>query len=177
MKKILLMCVSLLFSIAGFSENIQFVDQTAKNICVQKWDANGDGELSLEEAAAVTDIGSVFTAQKDLRSFSEFQYFTGVTAIPAYAFQGCYYLSSIIVPDNVSTISDRAFEWCERLVSINIPAKVTSLGNRLFNGCYSIAFITSGMENPTASDDTFLGLSASSVKLFVPVGSKSKYKN
>ncbi len=177
MKKILLMCVSLLFSIAGFSENIQFVDQTAKNICVQKWDANGDGELSLEEAAAVTDIGSVFTAQKDLRSFSEFQYFTGVTAIPAYAFQGCYYLSSIIVPENVSTISDRAFEWCERLVSINIPAKVTSLGNRLFNGCYSIAFITSGMENPTASDDTFLGLSASSVKLFVPVGSKSKYKN
>ena len=177
MKKILLMCVSLLFSIAGFSENIQFVDQTAKNICVQKWDSNGDGELSLEEAAAVTDIGSVFTAQKDLRSFSEFQYFTGVTAIPAYAFQGCYYLSSIIVPENVSTISNEAFEWCERLVSINIPAKVTSLGNQLFNGCYSMAFITSGMENPTASDDTFLGLSTSSVKLFVPVGSKSKYKN
>ena len=177
MKKILLMCVSLLFSIAGFSENIQFVDQTAKNICVQKWDANGDGELSLEEAAAVTDIGSVFTAQKDLRSFSEFQYFTGVTAIPAYAFQGCYYLSSIIVPENVSTISNEAFEWCERLVSINIPAKVTSLGNRLFNGCYSMAFITSGMENPTASDDTFLGLTTSEVKLFVPAGSKSKYKN
>ena len=178
MKKILLMCVSLLCSIAGFSETIiQFEDQNAKNICVQNWDTNGDGELSQEEAAAVTDIGGVFTAQKDLRSFSEFQYFTGVTAIPAYAFQGCYYLSSIIVPENVSTISNEAFEWCERLVSINIPAKVTSLGNRLFSGCYSMAFITSGMENPTASDDTFLGLSTSSVKLFVPVGSKSKYKN
>ena len=134
MKKILLMCVSLLFSIAGFSENIQFVDQTAKNICVQKWDANGDGELSLEEAAAVTDIGSVFTAQKDLRSFSEFQYFTGVTAIPAYAFNGCA-VKEITIPDGVEKLDEYAFYGNTTLTSVELPDSVTSIGKYAFANC------------------------------------------
>ncbi len=39
---------------------IAFADEAVKAICVANWDTNKDGELSYEEAAAVTDIGNKF---------------------------------------------------------------------------------------------------------------------
>ena len=57
---------------------ITFADAKVKHICVTNWDTNGDGELSKTEAAAVTSIGGVFEGH-DIKSFEEFQYFTGVT--------------------------------------------------------------------------------------------------
>lgn len=37
---------------AGF---IEFADSEVKNICLNNWDTNGDGELSIAEAADVND--------------------------------------------------------------------------------------------------------------------------
>ena len=40
--------------------NISFADATVKSLCVANWDTNGDGEISYEEASAVTSLGTVF---------------------------------------------------------------------------------------------------------------------
>ena len=191
------MCVSLLLSIAGFSENIQFADEMAKNICVQNWDTNGDGELSQEEAAAVTDIGSVFQGQWRIYSFDEFRYFTGVTAIPNDAFNNCYNMSSIIIPQSVTSIGERAFQYCSALKTIDIPQSVTTIGEWAFGGCgklvsFSIpasvtslanyfvngqrlAYIVSAIADPTP---VYLSTDITSgVVLYVPVGTKAKYQN
>lgn len=40
--------------------NIPFADANVKAICVSKWDTDGDGELSLDEAAAVTDLNKTW---------------------------------------------------------------------------------------------------------------------
>ena len=37
---------------------IRFEDPEVKRICIENWDKDGDGELSLEEAAAVSSIGT-----------------------------------------------------------------------------------------------------------------------
>ena len=47
-------------------ENIQFEDLQVKAICCKNWDTNNDGELSYAEAAAVTDIGDVFSNNKNI---------------------------------------------------------------------------------------------------------------
>ena len=39
---------------------IRFEDPEVKRICVENWDKDGDGELSMEEAAAVSSIGTKF---------------------------------------------------------------------------------------------------------------------
>jgi hypothetical protein len=58
---------------------ITFADANVKAICVANWDTNGDGELSEEEAAAVTSLGVVFKGNTEITSFDELQYFTGLT--------------------------------------------------------------------------------------------------
>ena len=54
---------------------IFFADVRVKVLCVQNWDTNGDGELSVDEAAAVTSLGDAFK-NSSISSFDELQYFT-----------------------------------------------------------------------------------------------------
>lgn len=49
---------------------IQFKDPAVKALCVANWDRNGDGELSVAEAADVMDLGRVLKAQTLCRSTS-----------------------------------------------------------------------------------------------------------
>ena len=87
MKKLLLSCLSLLCALPGFSQSddtiIQFEDQNVKSSCVEKLDTNNDGELSIGEAAAATELPAI---PLGITSLNELQYFTGLTIIPDYAF-------------------------------------------------------------------------------------------
>ena len=85
----LLIAVILFPVVIHADEIIQFADANVKAICVENWDINGDGELSKEEAAAVTDIGKTFENNTDITSFEEFQHFTGLKQIAGFAFSGC----------------------------------------------------------------------------------------
>ena len=62
-------------------------------------------------------------------------------SIGDYAFNYCYSLASITIPDTVTSIGINAFYNCFSLVSITIPGTVTSIGNNAFNGCRSLASI------------------------------------
>ena len=73
-------------SLAAWGDNIVFADENVKALCVAKWDKNDDGELSEEEAAAVTYLGEVFKENEVITSFDELQYFTGLTSIGSKAF-------------------------------------------------------------------------------------------
>ncbi len=108
-------------------ENIQFEDLQVKAICCKNWDTNNDGELSYAEAAAVTDIGDTFSRNTNIIAFTEFKYFTGITAIPGDAFYKCTSLWKIVLPQNVETLYSGSFGECINLTSINIPKKVKSI--------------------------------------------------
>ena len=124
------------------ANNIQFADNTVKSICVANWDINSDGELSYDEAAAVTDLGEVFTRNTQITSFNELQYFTGLTSIGRLAFYYCFGLTSITIPNSVTSIGNFAFEACFGLTSITIPNSVTSIGQMAFWGCTNLTSIT-----------------------------------
>ena len=70
------------------TQQIKFIDNAVKTLCVDSWDTNGDAELSYEEAAAVTDIGTTFKSS-DIISFAELAYFTGLSYIANEAFLDC----------------------------------------------------------------------------------------
>ena len=44
----------------------------------------------------------------------------GLTSIPAYAFTGCYNLTSITIPSNITSINKTAFSECSKLTTINV---------------------------------------------------------
>ena len=121
---------------------ISFVDPRVKALCVQNWDTNGDVELSRAEAAAVTNLGTVFKNNSTITSFDELQYFTGLTSIGEYAFSCCWYLTSITIPSSVTSIGYDAFSSCSRLTGITIPSSVVSISNYAFDYCSGLTNIT-----------------------------------
>ncbi len=54
----------------------------------------------------------------------------------------CTTLTSIVIPANISELSDYAFSGCTGLVTVTIPATCLHVGNYAFNGCTSITTTT-----------------------------------
>lgn len=118
------------YTVVLVSPNIEFADAEVKRICVENWDANGDGELSEVEAAAVNDIGRAFY-HSTITSFDEFVYFTGLESIPNYAFAGCSNLTSIIIPKGVNDLGDyHPLAACPVLLSISVDEENTTYDSR-----------------------------------------------
>ena len=65
-----------------------------------------------------------------------------VTSIGSYAFYNCESLTSITIPNSVTSIGSSAFESCTNLTSITIPNSVTSIGYYTFYNCESLTSIT-----------------------------------
>ena len=109
---------------------IEFADLGLKNILVSRFDTNDDGEISYEEAEAVTDIGVGYSS---IRSFDEFRFFKNVTEIKADAFRqsGYNYLTSIILPDSITTIGPRAFGNLA-IGYIKFPKSLSYIGENAF---------------------------------------------
>ena len=65
----------------------------------------------------------------------------GVTSIGNFAFSGCISLTSITIPDGVTSIGEYAFAGCISLTSITIPDGITSIGEYAFTACGSLESI------------------------------------
>ena len=80
-----------------------------------------------------------------------------VTSIGNYAFYDCYGLTSITIPNSVTSIGDYAFYWCYHITSITIPNSVTSIGDYAFYGWSRITSITIPNSVTSIGDHAFLG--------------------
>ena len=76
-------------------------------------------------------------------------------SIRNHAFYGCTSLTSIVIPDNVTTIGDFAFRNCTNLKSINLPDSLTSIGVDAFMGCTSLTSINLPASVTSIEQSTF----------------------
>ncbi|MBP3308382.1 MAG: leucine-rich repeat protein [Clostridia bacterium] len=65
-----------------------------------------------------------------------------VTSIGDSAFYGCTSLTSVTIGSGVTSIGSSAFYYCSSLTSITIPSSVTSIGSYAFYDCTSLNFNT-----------------------------------
>ena len=67
-----------------------------------------------------------------------------LTIISDGAFYGCHNLNSIMIPKSITSIGEDAFRVCDSLINITIPDSVTSIGECAFRGCSSLTSVTIG---------------------------------
>ena len=102
-----------------------------------------------------------------------------VTSIGYSAFYGCTSLESINIPASVTSIGNHAFYDCTSLVSITIPSSVTEIGGGAFGGLCRIVTVTCEATEPAVleSGQPFSEMTLMYGTLYVPKGSKQKYRN
>ncbi len=110
-----------------------------------------------ESASGVLEIPATYNGKPVTgigtweKSEGVFQYCTGltsitipdsVTSIAWFAFRNCTGLTSVTIGDGVTSIGESAFYNCTSLTSITIPDGVTSIGYFAFKNCTSLTSIT-----------------------------------
>ena len=101
-----------------------------------------------------------------------------VTSIGERAFRECSGLTSVTIGNSVTSIGSYAFYGCNGLTSVTIPNSVTRIGNNAFSHCSSLSKIYCYAENvpSTESELIFEETPINSAKLLVPKGSLESYK-
>ena len=91
-----------------------------------------------------------------------------VTSIGAGAFSGCIALKNIKVPEGVTSIGGNAFSGCSNLTFITIPQNVISIGDQAFNGCKLRNLLIKCTTPPTATTSSFSEQTYYHTTLYVP---------
>ena len=91
----------------------------------------------------------------------------GTSSIGASAFQNCYSLTQINIPDRVTYIGNSAFQSCYSLTQINIPDSITSIGANAFGGCTTLCDILNESKSALVNTNVFNGL-LSTYRIYVP---------
>ena len=105
-----------------------------------------NGTLSITGSGAMYDYtSSAFAPWYSQRSnITSITLPNGLTSIGAWAFYDCDSISSISIPSTVTTIGNEALYHCSNLTSVSIPDAVTTLGYEALANCTLLTQVTLG---------------------------------
>ena len=85
-------------------------------------------------------------------------------------------LTSITIPNSVTSIGQSAFGDCRSLTSVTIPSSVTYIGDVAFALCFNLTSITSEIRNVFETGNKAF-FNCENATLYVPEGTKDQYQN
>ena len=116
--------------------------------------------IIIEENSKITTIENrMFQGCTELQTFIVKEN-SSLTTIESSAFSGCSSLTSISIPEGVTSIGNSAFQDCTSLTEITIPKGVTSIGGSAFDGCSSLNSITIPEGVTSIGESTFSSCSS-----------------
>ena len=84
----------------------------------------------------------------------------GCTSVSARAFQRCFNLKRVTLPDGIESIGNSAFYECRRLIQINLPDSVETIGSEAFQYCTALASVTIGDSVESIGSSAFYNCTA-----------------
>ena len=130
-------CIPMRTMSGDVSKGITFVDHNAREACLQAFDADGNGWLSLGEVKAVTP-GKALTAfqtptARNIRQFPELRFFKGITELTTQL-NGLSRLEEVELPYALQTLGTEAFKGCDNLKTVTLPSNLAEVKPRAFYG-------------------------------------------
>lgn len=110
------------------------------------------------------------------RSIESLIFPADLTAVGAYAFDGCASLKNAVIPEGVTAVGNSAFAGCTNLKSVDYPSTVTSMGTYVHS--YNSAletFTIRATTPPTLGTSSITGVAANCI-FYVPAASVAAYK-
>ena len=118
-----------------------------------------------------TKIMSSYTIHEDTKVIAESAFWNcsrltsivipnSVTSIGYYAFNSCSSLTSVVIGDSVTSIGSSAFQSCSNLTSVVIGDSVTSIGYEAFSYCSSLTSVVIGDSVTAIRNNAFYNCSS-----------------
>lgn len=99
-----------------------------------------------------------------------------ITTIDSRAFLGCSEIMNFGVPSKLQKIGDYAFANCSSITSYDLPKTLLQIGVGAFDGNVNMSQLTfNSVAAPTIADGSIFAGTTSNLKVRVPVGGKASY--
>ncbi len=98
---------------------------------------------------------NTYSAFSGCHNITTFIFGNNVMIIPNYLCYDMDGLTSVTIPNSVTSIGERAFENCSGLMSVTIPNSVTSIGSYAFSSCSGLTSVTIGNSVSSIGSDAF----------------------
>lgn len=120
------------------------------------------GDLAFTRCSGLTDpiiVNDIFVLlPQNFRG--EYSISSNIKKIIGGAFEGCSGLTSIFIPNSVTSIGRRAFYGCSGLTSVSIPNSLTSIGESVFYNCKGLTSVSTPNSVTCIGGEAFYGCSS-----------------
>ena len=140
--------------VKGFA-NLKNVSLGAKITAIEDNAFMGLTKLESIDLKSVKTIGN--NAFKGCSSITSISLPNTVTSIGEFTFSGCTNLSEATLSTGMTNIKRGVFSECKSLTKFSIPSNIKSVGPQAFAGCSGLETVVIPANATTIADSTFLG--------------------
>ena len=108
-------------------------------------------------ADSCTSVGGSYSdrAFYNCPNITTFTFGSNVKIIPDYLCSGMSGLTSVTIPNSVTSIGSEAFRNCSGLTSVTIPNSVTSIGSEAFKNCSGLTTVHFNADSCTSAGGSY----------------------